>query len=203
VPAFSIWTTIALTCLPSKASTAYSSSRAIRSTCSARAKRYWITRNRRACSMLYIWAHVAGTTLRSLKLGDVGNSGTGRKVYLKSIGARPVNFPFGPQVSFLEARLPIIAARDFGGDPPRMSVWKAGFATGRGRCSDSGNARVIARAFSGTSRAASALVAHDQREGWRSRSVREHAQSGTNRCLARMAGRRPLNPGFRTCSTPR
>src|SRR5277367_2373040 len=28
-----------------------------------------------------------------------------------------------------------------------MSVWKAGFGTGRGRCRDSGNARVITRRF--------------------------------------------------------
>src|SRR6202034_1974019 len=56
------------------------------------------------------------------------------------------------------------------------------------KCGTLVNALLITRPFSGTSRAASALVAHDQREGWRSRSVREHAQSGTNRCLARWLG---------------
>jgi hypothetical protein len=65
------------------------------------------------------------------------------------------------------------------------------------------SALLITRRFSSTSRAAAPLIAHDQREGWRSRSGREHAQSETNRCLARMAGRRPSHHGFRTCFIPR
>lgn len=66
--------------------------------------------------------------------------------------------------SFLETLLPAITARNFGGDRPRMSVWTAGFGMGGGRCCGTlVSALVIARAFSGTSRAASPLVAHHQR----------------------------------------
>ena len=36
--------------------------------------------------------------------------------------------------SFLETLLAAVTARKFGGDPPRMSVWTAGFGMGGGRC---------------------------------------------------------------------